>query len=708
MKVIIAEKPSVGRHIAKVLGDGKGRVQNGYIDIVFKSEAYAVTWAYGHLFMLKQAYDYNPDYSKWINMPMPFFPDEYGIKSMEKKENGKWVKNDGVLKQFSVIKKLLQNADLVINATDYDREGEVIFSDLYNYCNCKLPYKKVKINSNVDKDILNAFDNLEDSIKVTGMANAGKARRIADFIIGSNLSVYATLKFGGGELLTAGRIQTPTLNLIVEREKAIQNFVSEPFYGVGGIFTTAKGEVLQAKLVGDRLKSKLEAEKIIAEITGIDGIVKEIKNETQKRGIPLLYNTSMLQKTANEIYGYTLDQTAEICQCLYETGYITYPRSSSRYLTQEAKPEVKNIISRLLKTNRYTPFESTSVVLKEYIFDNSQVEAHGAIIPTTKIPTTLEENQQRIYDLIADSLVRTILDIAELVKTSIIIVAGDKEFETEGLKITKKGWLALAQMPKERVLPTVSESEVLDGKYGVLEGKTTPPNRYTDASLLTALKSAGKLCSTEELQKILNSTKDQGIGTEDTRKDIVPRLIQLNYVYRNKKNIVPTQKGIDLITQLPFEELKSPELTAIWEQKLSDVQNNLLDWKDYIKGIETNVLNWVLEANKKSYSTVTNTTNTKNVVAELNCPICAKPLIQGKKNVFCSGYTKDGLGCNFSIFTTIAGKKLTKTNLKDLIVTGETRVISGFQKKADATKTYSAKLKLNNAKTKVEMVFSNS
>ncbi len=475
--VILAEKPSVAIQIADFLNTGEAVRQDGYIQIEYKGAKCAVTWAYGHLLNLKNALDYDANFALWQNIPLPFFPKEYEITVKNTKKDGKRVCDEGAKKQLYVIKKLFDSADEIINATDYDREGELIFAYIYEYCNCTKPYKKAKINSNVKSDVQNAFLHLEDSSSIQGMANAGKARNIADWIVGSNLTVFSTLNFGDKQIVSIGRVQTPTLNIIVNRENEINSFKSEDIYNVDAIFSTTQGEQLKTKLDVESFKDKAFALNLLKSLKDKNGKIEEVKAETVKKSIPMLYNTSVLQIDANNKYGYTLDQTADICQFLYENGYITYPRTSSRYLTQDSQEDVQEVILRLMSLEEFgkfkTPYNYGIAEQNRKFFADAKVEAHGAIIPTSKLSDTcrLSEQQRNIYCLVANSLIHMVFESAVVNALTVMVDVDGNKFKATGKTVIEKGWYEVTPPKEQETLPDVSEGEMLVGEYTMTEGR---------------------------------------------------------------------------------------------------------------------------------------------------------------------------------------------------------------------------------------------
>lgn len=696
MIVIYAEKPDVGNKIAAALDEitlssGKKisyknlkenekavksqQFKDGYLKINYmKSDCY-VTWGYGHLCELKQAVDYDSDYKNWSKMPMPFIPSSYELKV-----------KDEAKKQFKLVKDLFNKASLIINATDDDREGDLIFDYVYRTARCKTDFKRVHIASQTKEGFDDAFSNLVDASSVKSRTDAGNGRSNADAVVGWNITSKMTLQNGSRNILSYGRVQTPTLNLLVKREKEILNFKKSKYYVLNAVFTTDKKENYKAIHTIKKIETKENAKELLNKVSGNIGMVSEINKDTVWRYAPDLYNLSALQMDANSKYGFTLSKTLEIAQQLYEAGYTTYPRTNSRYLTEDMEPVINNILDLLEKDSRYSKFivgRARKFKFNKY-FNDKKVTSHYAIIPTKNIPTSLTPDQEKIYDLISKSVIMMIYGPAETEKIKVITKVNGEDFISNGTRIINPEWLLVDPCIKDDILPNLTLNEKVNGIFNLEEKETQPPKRYTDKTLLGAMVSAGKALEDDELKKILSSESIAGIGTEATRAAIVDTIIKRGYAERNGKNIVATAKGIAAIEALPIEDLKSAELTAKWEQRLKNIEDGTESLSKFMLDIENQTKLWVEEIEKSVEKN--SVSSSANIIGK--CPACGKNVIKMKWGYGCAGYKED---CKFSIGE-IAGKKLTETQVKQLLDKGITNKISGFKSKTG--KSFSAKLKL--------------
>lgn len=709
MITIYAEKPDVGNKIAAALdeitlNDGtkvtyknlkkfekKVKAQqfkDGFLKISFMGEECYVTWGYGHLCELKQAVDYDASYKNWKNIPLPFIPETYETKV-----------KDGVKKQFLLVKDLMKRSSLVINATDYDREGELIFHYLYKEAKCRTPFKRACFSSQTETAFKDSFAHLKDPDEVENMTNAGIGRSIADAIVGWNITTKLTLQTQSKTPLSVGRVQTPTLNFLVKREKEILAFKPEPYYTISAEFETEKKEKYKGEHKTKKFKDKTEAEKILKEITGHPGIVKDIKKELQKKEAPNLYSLSTLQMAASKRYGFSLKKTLEIAQELYEGGFTTYPRTDSQFLTEDMEPTVNKVLDMLEKIPEYSGLitgKTRSFKKKKY-FDDTKVGSHFAIIPTTSIPSSLTADQQKIYDLIARSVIMMLYSEAEYEKTTVITDVVGNDFISSGNVILTLGWLEVDNVMKETKLPKLTLEEVVSGTYKMESKMTQPPKRYTDSTLLSAMVSAGKELDDEELKNLMMHGV-HGIGTEATRAAIVETLIKRGYAERDKKTIYATAKGIALIDILPIEAIKSAELTAVWENRLNKIAEGKEDLKTFVKDIEQLTRDWVDELNEKIKSG--SIIESSNRICQ--CPKCKKGyIIKTRFGYGCSEYKN---GCKFTVSGEISGKKITEANIKDIASKGKTGVLT-FKKKVGGT--YKGKLVIND-EYKIQIEYANN
>lgn len=708
MITIYAEKPDVGIKIAAALDEielSSGKIisfselksnekivksqchKDGYLKITYKREECYVTWGYGHLGELKQAVDYNPEYKNWSKMPMPFIPKTYEIKV-----------KDAVRKQFSLVKKLFEKSSLIVNATDDDREGDLIFDYVYRLTGVKTPFQRVHMASQTKEGLEEAFQHLLSSSEVKERTEAGNARSIADAVVGWNLTACMTLQNKSRDVISVGRVQTPVLNMLVEREKQITDFKPEPYYTISAEFTTNAEEKYKGTHKKKKIADKKAAEELLKKVSGQKGTICEIKKETIKKESPGLYNLTSLQMDANGRFGYSPAKTLEIAQQLYESGYITYPRTTSQYLTEDMESTILDVLDNLNKIPEYAKYISgrTKLLNKSRYFNDKKVESHFAIIPTKSIPSGLAADQQKLYELIAKSIIMMLYGPATLEKMNVTTLVSEEPFLSSGTRIVVPEWMQVDAAVKEEILPDLKEKEIVDGKYKLEEKETQPPKRYTDKTLLAAMVSAGKSLTDEDLKKILSDGEDGGIGTPATRAAIIETLIKRGYIERSGKNLSATAKGISLIDMLPIPEVKSPELTARWEQRLRKIEKGEESLPIFIDDIEEQTKVWV----KEIQGSVAKNSIASYKVSLGTCPNCGGEIIRTKWGYGCTGYKT---GCKFTISGEIKGKKITEAQVKMLLTKRKTSYLKGF--KSDKTgKTYSAALYLDD-ENKVRMQF---
>lgn len=707
MIVIYAEKPDVGNKIAAALGEislssGKKvnfsnlkinekavksqQFKDGYLKIKWKGQDCYVTWGYGHLCGLKQAKDYDSDYKNWSKMPLPFIPSKYEVKV-----------KDEVKKQYNLIKGLFLKSDLIINATDPDREGELIFAYLYEATKVKKPFKRAHFTSQTKDGIKEAFNKLKSATEVQGITDAGRGRSLADWIIGSNLTVAMTLKYNSDKVLSVGRVQTPTLNMLVNKEKDIRNFKPEPYYTISALFTTKSGEKYKATHNLKRIDNQKDSANILKKINGKNGIVSKINKRNSFRQAPNLYSLSSLQMAANSKYGFTLAKTLDIAQKLYEAGYITYPRTDSEFLTEDMEPVVNQTLDLLSSVPVYNKFIKGKArkFNKSKYFNNKKVNSHFAIIPVS-IPKGVTQDESRLFDMISRSVIMMLYGPAKLEETTITTTVNSEDFISKGSVIKEASWLTIQPSSKEVFLPQLVEEEVVDGIYEENKRFTQPPKKYTDKTLVSAMIASGKELEDSDLRKIMADPDIAGIGTSATRASIIEHLVFRGYAKREKKNIVATDKGIALIDALPLEEIKSAELTAKWETRLNEIANNKYDLKSFVKEIEKVTDDWCKKINATKINPSTNKFKSKNRNGtNLNCPLCNNEINKYKWGWGCSNYKG---GCKFSIGAKIAGKKLSDNQFKMLIEKGSTAKLKGFINKKN--KPFESKLILEKGEVK--------
>ena len=708
MLVIYAEKSSLAKTIANVLGAGQriamqGEPTVGYYRFKWGGEDAVLCHGVGHLMSLVPASSYDEKFKNWDLSVFPCIPQKFKIAP--KKET---------LACSKLVKSFFEQADWCINAADPDREGELIFSYVYQACGCKAPYKRVWIEDLTDEKIRRAFNNLIEPKQPISAQNpdspddlqmAGRARDIADWLIGNNLTVAATKRFGGyKELLSVGRVQTPTLALVVEREKAILNHTKSKFWRLMSGFTTSNGETFEAEYIEGKITKLGEAEKKLSECGSADGIVAEVNTKHKSESAPLLFNATQLQIAANKKFGWDSDKTTKVMQDLYEHKLMTYPRTSSEHLTEAMMPEVAVTIGKLLNMPEYSKFAIPKDKWQKFTkrhFDDKKVGSHPAIIPTVNVPkdmSSMSDNEKKLYDLLAKSLIRIIYPKAELDDTAVFIDVNKVRFKATGSVITNNGWYAVDARPqKKNVLPALAVGDVLKGKYSIKECETEPPKRYTEADLLAAMELAGQTIEDEEIRTLMKMQK-KGLGTDATRAPILKGLFERKYLDRKGKSIFPTDKGIFLIDTLPVEAIKSADMTGDWEMRLGNIAMGKEPVINFIRDIEQTTRDWyaqIAAAGERHYISPQK--------GDLLCPVCGKVVKPTPFGWGCTGYSKDGDGCKFTINKTLAGVQLTDKNIAQLLNKGRTGLIKGFTSKSG--KKFNAYLVIDSESKEIKFDF---
>ena len=489
--------------------------------------------------------------------------------------------------------------------------------------------------------------------------------------------------------MSVGRVQTPTLAMIVQREKSIRDFVSKTYYVPKATFTTPDGQTY----IGTndtKFDSEKDAELFIKELSG-RGTVTDIKSEIKKVDAPSLYSLSILQIEANSKFGYSANQTLEIAQSLYEKGYTTYPRTNSAYLPEDYKAAADMALTAISVLPEYGPFiiGRPKTYNKKY-FNDAKIESHFAIVPTHVVPEKLTESERNIYDMICRSLIMTICPPAKVKKVKIITSDSGNDFVTRGSAVIEKGWMEVSGVPKDKNIPVLSEGDKVKGSYEVVEKKTEPPKRYTQGDLIKAMVAADKDADAMDC-KSLAELGVEGIGRESTRASIIETLYKRGYIENSKKSIMPTPKGIALIDGLPLEEIKSAHLTAMWESKLSDIERKKEDPDAFVKDIESLTKKWcdIIRNEMKGDFRAPSAPEKSN----LKCPVCGNAVRKTSWGYGCSNYKA---GCKFGINRNICDKKLTDKQIEALISKGETKEIKGFKSKKTG-KEFSAKLTMDKA-----------
>ena len=581
MIVCIAEKPSVARDIAQVLGARDRR--NGYIE----GNGYCVTWTFGHLCTLKEPADYRPEWRAWSLSSLPMIPPRFGIKLIDDK---------GVERQFKVIESLIAKADLVVNCGDAGQEGELIQRWVMQKAGCRCPVKRLWISSLTEEAISEGFRSLKEQDELQPLYEAGLSRAIGDWILGMNATRLYTLKYGQRrQVLSIGRVQTPTLALIVRRQREIEQFVPEQFWELKTVyrdttFTSERG----------RFKTQDEAQGILAEISGKDFTVTAVTRKNGTEAPPRLFDLTSLQVECNKRYAYSADETLKAIQSLYEKKLTTYPRVDTTYLSDDIYPKVPSILDGLKAYAALTgPLKGKKLPKTKKVFDNSKVTDHHAIIPTGVSGQNMTDVEARVYDLVARRFIAAFYPDCKFATTTVNGRVDDNAFKATGKQILDPGWRVVFAKDKEdekeedeeKTLPTFTVGESGPHIPQLGERWTQPPKPYTEATLLRAMETAGKLVDSDELREAL---KDNGIGRPSTRAAIIETLFKRNYVRKERKNLIATPTGIQLIDTIHDELLKSAELTGIWENKLRKIERRQYDTRTFLDELKAMVNSLVI------------------------------------------------------------------------------------------------------------------
>lgn len=684
--VFLAEKPSQASVYAEAFT--KSKRENGYY--VVSNDEYEnaiITYGYGHLVSLYSPDDYDKNLKQWKLNTLPILPDQFKFKV-----------GNGKSKQYKIVKDLLDKADTIIIATDGDREGEAIARLIINLSNnSHKTLKRLWINSLEKEEIQKGLNNLKNGEEFFSIYKEAETRQIADWLVGMNLSRLYTLhmqKNGMEGVFSIGRVQTPTLFLIYQRNKEIEEFISKPFYELYSNFTHEKGEY-QGKY-SDRFNTieELDNFKEKNKLEESKGIVEEIITEEKKIYPPKLFSLSDLQSTANKIFGFGASETLKIMQSLYEKKIVSYPRTDSNYIGIPEFDYLKSNLSNYLNLVGEV-IETPQLSENKRYVDGSKVQEHYSIIPTRTLPdlSKLTDIERKIYELI---LYRTlaIFEVPYIYdETKITTNVNDISFKTTG-KIEKEiGWKRLIKednQNKDTPLPNVSKSDKVDSDLETKKGKTSPPKYYTEGTLITAMKNIGRISENEENKDILKET--EGIGTEATRANVIETLKKQEYIMVQKKNILVSEKAKTLCEIIKDDEISNADMTAKWEKYLKKIRNEAGTQEAFIKSI-TNFINHLIETVPNTFSNSEIKTHVKEIDNSLTigiCPKCKNNIIEKGKFYGCSNYPT----CKFSLPNDFRKKKLTKKNIKELLEGKETLVKS--IKKADK-KTYNANIKLNDS-----------
>ncbi len=665
MIVCIAEKPSVARDIAKVLGANTSR--EGYME----GNGYQVTWTFGHLCTLKEPHDYTEQWKAWALSRLPMIPQRFGIKLIADK---------GVEKQFKTIESLFQKADEIVNCGDAGQEGELIQRWVMQKAAVKCPVKRLWISSLTEESIREGFKNLKDQSDYQSLYEAGLSRAIGDWLLGMNATRLYTLKYGQNrQVLSIGRVQTPTLALIVNRYQEIVNFKPEAYWVLSTIyrdttFTATKG----------KYGSVDDGQKDLQSIEGKEFTVTDISTKKGTEAPPRLYDLTSLQVECNKKYNLSADQTLQTIQSLYEKKYTTYPRVDTTYLSDDIYPKCPDILAKLTNYADLTsPLTGKKLPKSKKVFDNSKVTDHHAIIPTGVVPQGLSFAEEKVYDEVCRHFIAAFYPDCQFATTTVLGKVEEVEFKTSGKQILAPGWREVIKPMKkeevggmreeaegekedeERTLPIFAKGEHGPHQPQLAEKWTSPPKPYTEATLLRAMETAGKLVDDESLREVM---KENGIGRPSTRAAIIETLFKRNYIKKIRKSLEPTPTGIELIGLIREDLLKSAELTGIWEKKLREIEQHKYEARqflDELKQMVSEIVTTVMMDNSnrrvaatvmeekpkktapkkasKPKKTETETANPDAIIGQV-CPLCGKGhIIKGKTAYGCSEW-RNGCG----------------------------------------------------------------
>ncbi len=684
MKVCIAEKPSVAREIAEVLGATEKK--NGYIE----GNGYQVTWTFGHLCTLKEPHDYTPDWKRWSLSSLPMVPPRFGIKL---------ISNPTYEQQFKIIEGLMQKAEMIINCGDAGQEGELIQRWVMQKAGAKCPVYRLWISSLTEEAIREGFQKLKEQAEFNRLYEAGLSRAIGDWLLGMNATRLYTLRYGQNkQVLSIGRVQTPTLALIVNRQEEIENFKPEPYWELKTVYRDVTFSATKGKFT-----QKEEGEKFLETVRTSDFTVTDVSTKKGKEYAPRLFDLTSLQVECNKKYAFTADDTLKLIQSLYEKKVTTYPRVDTTFLSDDIYPKVPNTLNGLVDYSELVaPLKGIKLPKSKRVFDNSKVTDHHAIIPTGVPARNLLDNERKVYDLVARRFIAAFYPDCEISTTTVLGKVEKVEFKVTGKQILKPGWRVVFgadqkdpdadpnQQDEEKVLPDFVIGESGPHQPLLKETWTTPPKPYTEATLLRAMETAGKLVDNDELRDAL---KENGIGRPSTRAAIIETLFKRNYIRKERKSLFPTVTGTELIHVIQEELLKSAELTGLWEKKLRQIEKGsyeartfLEELKQMVNQIVINVLSdqsgrsitieqkkaeeekpkksKAASASKEAGEKKPRKPRKRAVPAPAVCPICHKgTLLRGKTAYGCSEYKN---GCTFRLDYATYGANLTDEQLAQI------------------------------------------
>lgn len=671
MKVCIAEKPSVAREIAAILG------ANARKDGYFEGNGYQVTWTFGHFCTLKEPNDYDDKWKWWNLHSLPIIPPEHGIKL---------IKNDGVAKQFGVIEQLVQACEEVINCGDAGQEGELIQRWVLEKAACNKPVKRLWISSLTDEAIREGFNDLRAAEDFDRLFLAGKSRAIGDWLLGMNATRLYTLKYGNNKgVLSIGRVQTPTLAMIVRRQLEIENFKPEPYWELKTVYRETTFSATSGRFL-----VKEDAEKALEAIKVNPFTITSFTKKKGKEHPPRLFDLTSLQVEANKKFAASADETLRATQNLYEKKLVTYPRTDSAYLSDDLYPKIPGILKRLQPYQKYTePLLGAKLRKSKKIFDDKKVTDHHAIIPTGNYPSGLNDLEKRIYDTITRRFLAAFYPDCEVSNTTVLGETSEIEFKATGKQILSPGWRVLYQKKEQtdkgddQIMPAFEKGESGPHEPDLQEKMTSPPKYYTEASLLRAMETAGKQVDDDELRDLM---KENGIGRPSTRAAVIETLFKRKYIRKERKNLIATLTGVQLIQTIENELLKSAELTGQWERKLRQIEQGDYEMDTFMQEMESMVSGMVSDVLSRPAKTIRILTE-EELAARLkkkeelekapSCPKCEEgKVLAGKTAYGCNQWKK---GCNFRVRFEYGGKKINEKNMRALVMKGKTPLIKGFK-----------------------------
>ncbi|MGY3793013.1 type IA DNA topoisomerase [uncultured Aquimarina sp.] len=672
MKVCIAEKPSVAREIATVLGATTKR--DGY----YEGNGYAVTYTFGHLCTLYEPNDYKPHWKSWDLNNLPMLPEKFKTKVVD---------NQGIQKQFGIVKSLFEKATVVINCGDAGQEGELIQRWVIDQAGYTGEVQRLWISSLTTEAIKEGFTNLKPSTQYDNLYYAGFSRAIGDWLLGMNATRLYTVKHGGyKQVLSIGRVQTPSLAMVVHRFKEIQNFIPQRYWELQTLYR----DTLFSYEEGRFLK-KEDGEILANKVKQSDFEIISITKKNGKEYAPKLFDLTGLQVYCNTKFGFSADETLKIVQRLYELKVVTYPRVDTTFLPNDIYPKVPGILQKLTDYNALTtPILGKKIKKSTKVFNDKKVTDHHAIIPTGE-QTKLQINQKKVYDIITRRFIAVFYDDCKVANTTVIGKADTVSFKTTGKVILEKGWRIVFETPESDskkesgILPEFVKGEKGPHEPSFLEKETKPPRQFTEATLLRAMETAGKQVDDEEMRELM---KENGIGRPSTRANIIETLFKRKYIERNKKQILPTTTGIQLIDTIQNKLLISAELTGRWEKQLKEIEKGTFHAGAFIKNMKQMVDHLVYEVRtEKTRANISYTTSektekatkkvTKSSILQEKCPKCGKgTLLKGKSAYGCSAYKE---GCDFQLPFVFTGKKISEKQYIRLLKKGCTVNLKGFK-----------------------------